>query len=1136
MAARGICLPMNNTTQPTIGLTNRSKLASLALTTLLAWLAALAAHAGTHTWTGTGFFDNKDYLWSNPANWSPVGAPAPGEANVTLIFPNTSASRLTTNDIAGLNVASIQFLGTNYEIHAKPAGNPLKLGGGAAGTSWAVLAAADDCTFAKDCPLSLQTTGTVAVADNTFIEIYATLSGPGGFTKTGPGLMFLFGETANTYTGTTIVGDGLLGLSQGTRSPSQKGVAAVSGPLIVGGQPGFTIPTVRALNDNQFASTPVTMLGVSEILLWGTTNTFGSLTMQQGAKLTTGPLGAEGDWPGLLKLTGNVTTLSNYPGSDSAQIRGHVDLGTAQRTFNVQEEAELWMRAAIRGGSSSAGITKTGGGLLTLSGQNTYDGPTLIQGGQLSAHSGDTSLGSTVNGTTVSAGATLLLQTDILVNETLTLTGGPGAASLETLGWTNTFAGPITLNGICEVSVYDGGGNIGGCLILSGSITGPGALRKTGDGVLDLVGFGGNTFSGGLLAEVGVTRLNKSASAPAFSGPLSVGRTNNSFGDDGVAFVQQINQIPNSTHITILPRGVLDGSAADTIGNVDFYGGTLSGTGFTLTGNVTNYDTMPHSSGIRSEIAGTLNVSLGTHIFHGNTARSALDVTGTLQGTGDLTKTGPGILRLSNANSYSGLTWVKEGDLWMEGKGRPGSTALGTVIEAGASLYLDTCSVTNEALTLHGAPGTITFSSYGTNRWKSSITLDGQVKIWTGTILTLDGIIAGAGGVYFDPQASGASPATLEFAGNANNTYTGDTTIKSGKLILNKTAALAVPGNLFLDGNFKAYGTNVPAYVRLYQPNQISDSSAVTVTSPNWLDLNGNAEALGSLSGSGNVNLLAATLNAGGNGGSTTFSGLIYGTGGLTKTGAGAFTLSGDNSYTGPTVINAGTLLVNGQQPFSPLTIQNGAKLGGTGRVGNMAVNNGATIAPGASPGVLSCGNANILGGTATLQIEINGNAPGAYDQLAANGTVSMIGGTLQVLMNVGGAVSNQYVIVTNAGANAIAGTFTGLPEGASLTNQGAIFVITYHGGNGNDIVLIQQTVGYTSQITGAARQPNGRFAITASGFPNTIYRVDACTNLTPPVAWTQIGSVTANAAGTVSYSDVSAALYPVRFYRFRHE
>ena len=64
---------------------------------------------------------------------------------------------------------------------------------------------------------------------------------------------------------------------------------------------------------------------------------------------------------------------------------------------------------------------------------------------------------------------------------------------------------------------------------------------------------------------------------------------------------------------------------------------------------------------------------------------------------------------------------------------------------------------------------------------------------------------------------------------------------------------------------------------------------------------------------------------------STSVSGTITGDGSLIKTGSGTLTLSGINSYTGPTIVNAGALIVDGSiAPSSLTTVQAGALLGGT--------------------------------------------------------------------------------------------------------------------------------------------------------------------------------------------------------------
>src|SRR5262245_34763577 len=100
-----------------IKIRSEKKVRNFALFAVLGFLAAApVARAVTYTWTGAGFFGTTNCLWSDLNNWQGLAAPSPGEPNVTLVFPNTSAPRNTTNDIVGLTVASIQFQGANYLV------------------------------------------------------------------------------------------------------------------------------------------------------------------------------------------------------------------------------------------------------------------------------------------------------------------------------------------------------------------------------------------------------------------------------------------------------------------------------------------------------------------------------------------------------------------------------------------------------------------------------------------------------------------------------------------------------------------------------------------------------------------------------------------------------------------------------------------------------------------------------------------------------------------------------------------------------------------------------------------------------------------------------------------------------------
>ncbi len=139
------------------------------------------------------------------------------------------------------------------------------------------------------------------------------------------------------------------------------------------------------------------------------------------------------------------------------------------------------------------------------------------------------------------------------------------------------------------------------------------------------------------------------------------------------------------------------------------------------------------------------------------------------------------------------------------------------------------------------------------------------------------------------------------------------------------------------------------------------------------------------------------------------------------------------------------------------LSVSVGATLKGTGTYSGNVLNEG-TIAPGNSPGIITVNGDYTQSSSATLQIEIQGTNPTVpdFDQLFVNGAVSLAG-TLDVSL-LGGfnpSVGNSFKIIDNDGSDAITGTFTGLPEGATVSGGGATFQVSYVGGTGNDVVLI---------------------------------------------------------------------------------
>lgn len=206
------------------------------------------------------------------------------------------------------------------------------------------------------------------------------------------------------------------------------------------------------------------------------------------------------------------------------------------------------------------------------------------------------------------------------------------------------------------------------------------------------------------------------------------------------------------------------------------------------------------------------------------------------------------------------------------------------------------------------------------------------------------------------------------------------------------------------------------------------------------LDLGGFSNSVGSLAGAGTVTTSApgpVTLTTGGNDTSTTFSGsLTDGSGqlALTKTGSGTLILSGDSTFSGGTVVQEGSLLVNGS--VGDVTVGAGI-LGGSGTVGNTAVGADGTFAPGNSIGTTQvAGDVSFASGsTYEVEVKSGGAVAGTHnDYVDASGAASIdSGASVNVLAENGTddgsgyADLTTYTILTADGG--VTGTFGSVTE-----------------------------------------------------------------------------------------------------------
>jgi len=382
-------------------------------------------------------------------------------------------------------------------------------------------------------------------------------------------------------------------------------------------------------------------------------------------------------------ISGGALRLDSSVGQSRISLTGKSPLSnwsvsvelTAPTIIHVNQSGSVENQLRLDGIlSGPGGIRKEGHGALILGAHNTYANTTAVAEGILEVQAKD-ALGATGAGTTIAEDGTLRFgQGSAGGEEPLTVKG-------QVLAKTDTsWAGPVTLDPSSSFNLafirVDGATSD---LTLSGPVSGNAGLVKEGAGTLVFAGDAANSYTGATQVREGRLDLKKTPDVHALIGSVFVGIqlfSNGSvfFATDSEVRLLSDNQIPNTVAISIGPNGLLDmNGRSDTVGELTLHGGRVTtGVGtLTLNGNViaTSVDPPGTEESAAAAIEGNLALGSATRTFAIEDGPAATDVTvaAAISGTGGLTKTGAGRLRLSGTNSYTGATTVIAGRLVVDG-------------------------------------------------------------------------------------------------------------------------------------------------------------------------------------------------------------------------------------------------------------------------------------------------------------------------------------------------------------------------------------------------------------------------------------------------------------------------------------
>lgn len=649
------------------------------------------------------------------------------------------------------------------------------------------------------------------------------------------------------------------------------------------------------------------------------------------------------DW-----ATGTNWNTNTVPGvTNTATING--DGGTNQPIVITNQTVA---QTNITGGSLTIDATLTsnvavsGSGILRINAARQIIGSVQIGGtntssnagtitGSLIVNSGTFDNAGVVTGPTSVNGGILNLNagSNLADGQLLSVTGGTVNVNVnEMVGGLSGTGGAINVADGVQLTANQVGNST-----FSGSFSGTGALnnvyfQKSGAGTLTLAGNNTGTGARRMLVTGGVLQL----------------ASGNAVGD------QNILEASNSGTIRLLDNETIGALLGNIGGTIDINGRTLTiaGPGFgvstvdeiTVTGSGVFRIAAPGLS-MRMEGAhtftglyqisngtlalggpgsasasllvdgGTLNlianrtfnaVTLSSGSITGSgtlTSAGAFDVrsgniSAALDGGVGLTKSTAGTVTLSGNNTYTGVTTISAGTLIAARSSALGSTAGNTVVSSGATLGLQGGVTVNEPLILNGSGA----AGSGALRNISGNNVFGGVI----TLGSASGINTDAGNMELTGAINSAG-FNLTFGGQGNTLVLGNLNLGTGQLTKDGNGITQLEGTN-VHGDVTINGGNLSAFGGA----ALHDGALVTMNGGNLFI--GASETIGGLAGSAPGASVAIAsgqrLSVGANNASTTFAGLIFDNGALTKIGTGTLTLTGNNSYSGGTRINEGTIAI----------------------------------------------------------------------------------------------------------------------------------------------------------------------------------------------------------------------------------